>query len=52
MIRAADADEYIGGLMIMNDMSARRLATGRNVAATWDLPKGKDFYNHYWVHGW
>jgi len=31
-IKAAEADEYIGGLMIMNDMSARRLHA-----------KGKDF---------
>ncbi len=34
-IKAAEADEYIGGLMIMNDMSARRFADGGNVAESW-----------------
>jgi fumarylacetoacetate (FAA) hydrolase len=31
-IRASEADDYIAGLMIMNDMSARTLQDGRNVA--------------------
>jgi fumarylacetoacetate (FAA) hydrolase len=41
-IRAADADEYIGGLMIMNDMSARRLQM-EEMLLNLGPAKGKDF---------
>ena len=41
-IRAADADEYIGGLMIMNDMSARRLQM-EEMTLNLGPAKGKDF---------
>jgi fumarylacetoacetate (FAA) hydrolase len=41
-IRAEDADEYIGGLMIMNDMSARRLQM-EEMLLNLGPAKGKDF---------
>ena len=41
-IRAEDADEYIGGLMIMNDLSARRLQM-EEMALNLGPAKGKDF---------
>ena len=41
-IRAADADEYIGGLMIMNDMSARKLQM-EEMLLNLGPAKGKDF---------
>lgn len=41
-IRAADADEYIGGLMIMNDISARRLQM-EEMLLNLGPAKGKDF---------
>jgi fumarylacetoacetate (FAA) hydrolase len=41
-IKAADADEYIGGLMIMNDMSARRLQM-EEMLLNLGPAKGKDF---------
>jgi fumarylacetoacetate (FAA) hydrolase len=41
-IQAAEADEYIGGLMIMNDMSARRLQM-EEMALNLGPAKGKDF---------
>lgn len=41
-IEAADADEYIGGLMIMNDMSARRLQM-EEMLLNLGPAKGKDF---------
>jgi fumarylacetoacetate (FAA) hydrolase len=41
-ITAADADEYIGGLMIMNDMSARRLQM-EEMLLNLGPAKGKDF---------
>ena len=41
-IPAADADEYIGGLMIMNDMSARRLQM-EEMLLNLGPAKGKDF---------
>lgn len=41
-IRAADADEYIGGLMIMNDFSARKLQ-GEEMLLNLGPAKGKDF---------
>jgi fumarylacetoacetate (FAA) hydrolase len=41
-IRAADADEYIGGLMIMNDMSARTLQM-EEMKLNLGPAKGKDF---------
>ena len=41
-IRAADADQYIGGLMIMNDMSARRLQM-EEMLLNLGPAKGKDF---------
>ncbi|RYY46598.1 MAG: fumarylacetoacetate hydrolase family protein [Chitinophagaceae bacterium] len=41
-IRAAEADEYIGGLMIMNDMSARRLQM-EEMLLNLGPAKGKDF---------
>jgi fumarylacetoacetate (FAA) hydrolase len=41
-IQAADADEYIGGLMIMNDMSARRLQM-EEMLLNLGPAKGKDF---------
>ena len=41
-IRAADADEYIGGLMIMNDFSARRLQK-EEMILNLGPAKGKDF---------
>jgi fumarylacetoacetate (FAA) hydrolase len=41
-IAAADADEYIGGLMIMNDMSARRLQM-EEMLLNLGPAKGKDF---------
>jgi fumarylacetoacetate (FAA) hydrolase len=41
-IRAADADAYIGGLMIMNDMSARRLQM-EEMLLNLGPAKGKDF---------
>ena len=41
-IRAADADEYIGGLMIMNDISARRLQM-EEMKLNLGPAKGKDF---------
>jgi fumarylacetoacetate (FAA) hydrolase len=41
-IPAAEADEYIGGLMIMNDMSARRLQM-EEMMLNLGPAKGKDF---------
>jgi fumarylacetoacetate (FAA) hydrolase len=41
-IRAAEADEYIGGLMIMNDISARRLQM-EEMLLSLGPAKGKDF---------
>jgi fumarylacetoacetate (FAA) hydrolase len=41
-IRAADADAYIGGFMIMNDMSARRLQM-EEMLLNLGPAKGKDF---------
>ena len=41
-IKAADADGYIGGLMIMNDMSARRLQM-EEMLLNVGPAKGKDF---------
>ena len=41
-IRAEDADEYIGGLMIMNDMSARKLQM-EEMLLNLGPAKGKDF---------
>lgn len=41
-IRAAEADEFIGGLMIMNDMSARRLQM-EEMLLNLGPAKGKDF---------
>ncbi|MFT3979093.1 MAG: fumarylacetoacetate hydrolase family protein [Ferruginibacter sp.] len=41
-ISAAEADEYIGGLMIMNDMSARRLQM-EEMLLNLGPAKGKDF---------
>jgi fumarylacetoacetate (FAA) hydrolase len=41
-IRAEDADQYIGGLMIMNDMSARRLQM-EEMMLNLGPAKGKDF---------
>lgn len=41
-IRAADADEYIGGLMIMNDVSARKLQM-EEMLLNLGPAKGKDF---------
>ena len=41
-IAAADADEYIGGLMIMNDMSARKLQM-EEMLLNLGPAKGKDF---------
>jgi fumarylacetoacetate (FAA) hydrolase len=41
-IRAEDADQYIGGLMIMNDLSARRLQM-EEMLLNLGPAKGKDF---------
>jgi fumarylacetoacetate (FAA) hydrolase len=41
-IRAENADEYIGGLMIMNDMSARKLQS-EEMLLNLGPAKGKDF---------
>ena len=41
-IKAAEADEYIGGLMIMNDMSARKLQM-EEMLLNLGPAKGKDF---------
>jgi fumarylacetoacetate (FAA) hydrolase len=41
-VKAADADEYIGGLMIMNDMSARTLQM-EEMKLNLGPAKGKDF---------
>ena len=41
-IKAAEADEYIGGLMIMNDMSARRMQM-EEMLLNLGPAKGKDF---------
>jgi fumarylacetoacetate (FAA) hydrolase len=41
-IRAEEADDYIGGLMIMNDMSARRLQM-EEMLLSLGPAKGKDF---------
>ena len=41
-IRAEDADEHIGGLMIMNDMSARKLQM-EEMVLNLGPAKGKDF---------
>lgn len=41
-IKAADADEYIGGLMIMNDISARKLQM-EEMLLNLGPAKGKDF---------
>lgn len=41
-VKAADADEYIGGLMIMNDMSARTLQM-EEMLLNLGPAKGKDF---------
>ncbi len=34
-IRAEDADEFIAGLMILNDFSARSVADGRDASESW-----------------
>ena len=47
-IKAEEADEYIGGLMIMNDLSARTLADGRNAIESWPC-KRKRFFNCDWA---
>ena len=41
-IKAAEADEYIGGYMIMNDVSARELQT-EEMKLNLGPAKGKDF---------
>ena len=41
-IRAEDADSYIGGLMVMNDFSARRLQM-EEMLLNLGPAKGKDF---------
>lgn len=41
-IKAADADEYIGGFMVMNDLSARRLQM-EEMLLNLGPAKGKDF---------
>jgi fumarylacetoacetate (FAA) hydrolase len=41
-VKAEDADQYIGGLMIMNDMSARRLQM-EEMLLNLGPAKGKDF---------
>jgi len=41
-IKAEEADEYIGGLMIMNDLSARKLQ-GEEMLLNLGPAKGKDF---------
>ena len=41
-IRAAEADQYIGGFMIMNDLSARKLQ-GEEMLLNLGPAKGKDF---------
>jgi fumarylacetoacetate (FAA) hydrolase len=41
-IKAEDADEYIGGFMVMNDLSARRLQM-EEMALNLGPAKGKDF---------
>jgi fumarylacetoacetate (FAA) hydrolase len=41
-IKAEEADEYVGGLMIMNDLSARRLQT-EEMLLNLGPAKGKDF---------
>ena len=41
-IKAVDADEYIGGYMVMNDLSARRLQM-EEMALNLGPAKGKDF---------
>src|SRR5437762_13212209 len=41
-IKAAEADEYIGGMMIMNDMSARKLQM-EEMLLNLGPAKGKDF---------
>jgi fumarylacetoacetate (FAA) hydrolase len=41
-IKAADADEYIGGLMVMNDLSARKLQM-EEMLLNLGPAKGKDF---------
>jgi len=41
-IKAGEADEYIGGLMIMNDLSARKLQ-GEEMLLNLGPAKGKDF---------
>lgn len=43
-IKAEEADEYIGGLMIMNDLSARRLQSEEMLLNLGPV-KGKDFAN-------
>ena len=45
-IRATDADEYIGGLMIMNDFSARQLQA-EEMLLNLGPAKGKDFATAY-----
>ena len=47
-IKADEADEYIGGYMIMNDVSARGLQTGRNEIKSWSCER-KRFFNSYWA---
>lgn len=42
-IKAAEADEYIGGLMIMNDMSAKKITNGRNATESWTCQGKKIF---------
>ena len=49
-IQAEDADEYIGGLMIMNDLSARRLQM-EEMLLNLGPAKGKDF-STVLVPGW
>ena len=50
-IKAAEADEYIGGYMIMNDMSARTLQM-EEMKLNLGPAKGKDFSTVIRPHGW
>ena len=44
-IKASEADEYIGGYMIMNDMSAR-VANGGNEIEPWPCKRKRFFYRN------
>lgn len=48
-IKAKQADEYIGGLMIMNDLSARRLQM-EEMLLNLGPAKGKDFATYYCIY--